>query len=128
MNFSRLSLAILLVGSSFCFAMEQSGVTDAKLQGYVDSAIAYLKLVGTEEAFKEFNKKNGEFANNWTYIWAYDQYGNNLAHGEHPEFVVRKGNIIRDLGEVGKKIMQKKIDAVKDYGKGWAEYVIDGRL
>lgn len=57
------------------------------LVAFVESAAAYVKENGKENALAEFNNPNGLFVRGELYIYAYDFNGTTLAHPVNPEKV-----------------------------------------
>lgn len=57
------------------------------LVAFVESAVAYVKENGKENALAEFNNPNGSFVRGELYIYAYDFNGTTLAHPVNPEKV-----------------------------------------
>jgi signal transduction histidine kinase len=79
--------------------------TNETLVAFVDSAVAYAKTHGKENALAEFNNPNGSFVQGELYIYAYDFNGTTLAHPVNPEIVGKKreganGVFVKEMGEV----------------------------
>lgn len=73
------------------------------LVAFVESAVAYVKTHGTENALAEFNNRNGTFVNGELYIYAYAYNGTTLAHPINPEAVGKpregaNGIFVREMG------------------------------
>ncbi|MDO8842397.1 cache domain-containing protein [Methanocalculus sp.] len=78
---------------------QQGGYTsNESLVAFVDSAVEYVHLFGSEKALAEFNNPNGSFIKGELYIYAYGFNGTTLAHPINPEKV---GKTRLDEGAIG---------------------------
>jgi hypothetical protein len=74
------------------------------LVAFVDSAAAYAKIHGKEQALAEFNNPNGSFIQGELYIYAYDFNGTTLAHPVNPDTIgkIREGAngiFVKEMGD-----------------------------
>lgn len=86
------------------------------LVAFVDSAVAYTKAHGRENALAEFNNKNGSFIKGELYIYAYAFNGTTLAHPVNPESVGK-------LREGANGVFVKEMGAVIRNGSGYYRFV-----
>ncbi|NMB78955.1 MAG: histidine kinase [Methanomicrobiales archaeon] len=78
------------------------------LVAFVDSAVAYVKTHGKEQALAEFSNPKGSFMQGELYIYAYDFNGTTLAHPINPESVGKKreganGVFVTEFGKAIRK-------------------------
>jgi methyl-accepting chemotaxis protein len=88
----------------------------------VKKAVAYVKEVGKEKAFAEFNNKKGKFTVKDRYIFVIDMKGVTLANGQYPEYTGKSRAEIKDENQ--NIAVSEILKAVKKSGKGWASYQI----
>lgn len=69
---------------------QETYTSNETLIAFVDSAVAYVKTHGKEEALAEFTNPKGSFIQGELYIYAYDFNGTTLAHPVNPETVGKK--------------------------------------
>lgn len=62
-------------------------VSNETLVSFVDSAVAYAKAKGTQQALSAFTDRNGSFVQGELYIFAYGFNGTTLAHPINPEAI-----------------------------------------
>ncbi|MDD5144060.1 cache domain-containing protein [Methanoregula sp.] len=91
-------------------------VSNETLVSFVDSAVAYAKVQGTERALSEFNNRNGSFIQGELYIFAYGYNGTTLAHPINPEAVGK-------LREGANGIFVEEMGAEVRNGSGFYRYV-----
>jgi cytochrome c len=116
---------VLLFTVLFCIVLPfiaTAGEVSKKRQAQenVTRAIAYVKEVGTEKAFAEFNNPRGKFTHNELYIFAYDASGRILAHGQFAKWI---GKTPPEINITTHTVAVAKILKIaKDPGKGWIDY------
>lgn len=111
--FVAFGLTLATAGSAFA-------VTAAEAQALVEKAVAHIKQVGAEKAFKEFNDPSGPWVKGELYILAYDYQGNNLVLGANPKM---NGKNLWDIKSPdGKYVVREFVDLVKAKGSGWVDY------
>jgi cytochrome c len=112
--FAFLALSLAFVSTS------QAAVSADEVKGLVDKAVAHIKQVGVEQAFKEFNDPAGVWVKGELYILAYDFQGNNLVLGANPKM---NGKNLWDIKSPdGKFVVREFVDLVKAKGSGWVDY------
>ena len=80
-------------------------------------AAAYLKSVGPEKAFPEFDAKDGVWHDRDLYVTVQDSKGVMVAHGTNPGLV---GKSLIDLRDVDGKLFEREMIAVTD--TGWVSF------
>jgi signal transduction histidine kinase len=83
----------------------QNYTSNETIVAFVDSAVAYVRTHGKEQALAEFSNPNGSFIRGELYIYAYDFNGTTLAHPINPESVGKKreganGVFVKEFGDV----------------------------
>lgn len=112
--FAFFALSLVFVSAS------QAAVSADDAKALVDKAVAHVKQVGAEQAFKEFNDPNGAWVKGELYILAYDYQGNNLVLGANPKM---NGKNLWDIKSPdGKFVVREFVDLVKAKGTGWVDY------
>jgi len=91
-------------------------VSNETLVSFVDSAVAYAKVQGTERALSEFNNRNGSFMQGDLYIFAYGYNGTTLAHPINPEAIGKPR-------EGANAVFVKEMADVVRNGSGFYRYV-----
>jgi signal transduction histidine kinase len=76
-------------------------------------AAAYLKSVGPEKAFAEFDAKDSVWHDRDLYVTVQDSKGVMLAHGTNPGLI---GRSLIDLKDVDGKPFERDIVAITDTG------------
>lgn len=118
MQFLRKLFVIL--GVNVLAAASAVAATTAEAQALVEKAVAHIKQVGTEKAFKEFNDPSGPWVKGELYILAYDYAGNNLVLGANPKM---NGKNLWDIKSPdGKYVVREFVELVKSKGTGWVDY------
>lgn len=112
-----LVLAFTVTGS-FAFAQEKPTQEEAKAM--VDKAAAYVKEVGKEKAFEEFNNPSGKFVKGELYIFAQSFKGIMLSHGANVKMVGQDHLELKDA--TGKQFVKEMVEVAKTKGNGWVEY------
>lgn len=91
----------------------------AETESFVKKAAEYVAANGKDAAFKEFNRKEGEFTKPPAYIFVVDYKGNMLADGINQPLVGKNQYDLQDAK--GKYINQQMIAKAKG-GGGWVIY------
>lgn len=101
-------------------AVLAAGPTKEEAKAMTEKAVAYIKEVGTEKAFKEFNTNPGPWVKGELYVLAYDYKGDNLVLGANPKM---NGKNLWDIKSPdGKFVVREFVDMVKNKGSGWVDY------
>jgi len=110
---AALAIAFVFVGS----ALADNRATPEDAQELVKQAVAYLKKHGKEQAFKEFQNKNGPFIYKDSYLFVYDLNGVCVAHGFDQSRVGKNYMDVAD--EDGKLYTKEYVELAKTKGSGW---------
>jgi cytochrome c len=108
-------LPIALVIPMLAWASGQATPDDAKALAI--KAAEYLKSVGPEKAFPEFDAKDSAWHDRDLYVTVEDSNGVMVAHGTNPGLI---GRPMIDLKDVDGKPFNREIQAIKDVG--WVGY------
>lgn len=123
MNFRTLYQC--LVGAAFVVgfhaqALSQEVGTRDEAKAMVDAAVAHVRKVGSEQAFKDFtDKSNMTWRKKDLYVWGCDMNGVNVAHGANEKLV---GKNLIDLKDPNGKLLIQELRAMAQKGGGWVEY------
>jgi len=77
----------------------------------------YLKSVGPEKAFADFDAKDGPWHDRDLYVTVQDSKGVMVAHGTNAGLI---GKVVLDLKDVDGKPFNHEVQAIKD--AGWVEF------
>lgn len=113
-------LAITTFGAAvlfapFAFAAGQATPDEAKAMAI--KAAEYLKSVGPDKAFPEFDAKDGVWHDRDLYVIVQDNKGVMVAHGTMPAMI---GKSMLDLKDVDGKPFNRETQAIKD--AGWVDF------
>jgi hypothetical protein len=116
----KLSLSVFLVAAAlispvFVHAAGQATPDEAKALAI--KAAEYLKSVGRDKAFPEFDAKDGPWHDRDLYVTVLDDKGLVLAHGNNPGLI---GKSVAELKDVDGKPFIRDFLATKD--AGWTDY------
>ena len=113
-----------LLGASLllCFqsAFAQEHGTRAEAQAMAQAAVAHIKKVGTEQAFKDFTNDKATWTKKDLYVWGSDNQGNCVTHGANPKLIGKNFMELRDTND--KAFIKEAIALVKAKGSGWVDY------
>lgn len=107
-----------MVFNTTAVAAEQGSADEAA--SMVKKAVDFLKANGTEKAFAEFDKQNGQFKDRDLYIFVVDLKGKTLAHGGNAKLVGKNVIELKDADD--KFFIKSMIDLAEKKGKGWVDY------
>jgi signal transduction histidine kinase len=99
-------------------AQERGTKDEAK--ALVESAVAHVKKVGAEQAFKDFQTDKATWMKKDLYVFAYDMQGNCRALVANDKMVGK--NLIEMKDPNGKFIIKEFISTVSSKGAGWINY------
>ena len=86
----------------------------------VKRALAHLRAVGSEQAFKDFDDKNGSFVDGERYVYVWDINGPMLASSASQH---RLGhNMMDQVDTDGKKYAVEIFEIARTKGNGWCDY------
>jgi cytochrome c len=100
--------------------MQSSALTAEEVRAFVNDAVVHFNRVGKEQAFKDFNRADGEFNKGELYIVCKSSDGVMVAQASKPELVGRNFGGILDPD--GKNPGIEMDNAAKTPGGGWANY------
>ena len=112
---SSVSLTAALLFAPAVYAAGQATPDDAKAMAV--KAAEYLKAVGPDKAFPDFDAKEGTWHDRDLYVYVLDNNGVMLAHGSNPGLI---GKTVLDVKDVDGKPMTRDTLAVKD--SGWVNF------
>ncbi len=112
---SSMLLAAALLSAPVVYAAGQATPDEAKAMAV--KAAEYLKVVGPDKAFPEFNAKDGPWHDRDLYVTVQDSKGVMVSHGTNPGLI---GKSVLDLKDVDGKPFNREIQQIKD--SGWIEF------
>ena len=116
-KFAVAACAVQLVAMGDSVAAGDRG-TDAEAEAMVVKAVALIKSVGPDKAYKVFtDHPDGAFKDRDLYVFVYDFDGVCLAQGANAKMVGKNLIGIKDID--GNAFIQGEIDLVKSKKKGW---------
>ena len=108
-------LVFLLAGS--IYAVDR----DAEIVAFTDKAIAHMKKVGNQQAYKDFKNRNGEFFKGEVYVVTLDLDGICRSQPVNPRLIGKNFISFRDSS--GALFVQEIITNLKkNGGVTWIEY------
>ncbi len=114
------SLSLLALGATLLFApcaWAAGEATPDEAKAMAVKAAEYLKAVGPDKAFPEFDAKDGSWHDRDLYVYVLDNNGVMLAHGTNPGLI---GKTVLEVKDVDGKSMTRETLAVKD--AGWVNF------
>ena len=114
-RFWQLLAAAVLLNVTAAYAAGQATPEEAK--AFAIKAAEYLKAVGPDKAFPEFDAKDGPWHDRDLYVTVLDSKGVMVAHGTNPGLI---GKSMVELKDVDGKPFNKDILAVAD--TGWVDF------
>lgn len=99
--------------------MAQDHGTKDEAKAMVGAALAHIKQVGNEQAFKDFTNDKASWVKKDLYVVAQNADGGVLAHGTNPKLVGK--NLIDAKDQNGKQFIRELI-ATGMKGEGWVDY------
>jgi hypothetical protein len=114
-SFPLLTFGALLLVAPPAWAAGQATPDDAKAMAI--KAAEYLKSVGPEKAFPEFDTKGGPWHDRDLYVTVQDSNGVMVAHGTNQGLI---GKSMLDLKDVDGKAFNREMQAIKDVG--WVNF------
>jgi hypothetical protein len=108
-------VAAALLAAPAALAAGQATPDEAKAMAV--KAADYLKSVGPDKAFPEFDAKDGPWHDRDLYVTVQDSKGVMVAHGTNAGLI---GKSMLDLRDVDGKLFNRDIQAIKD--TGWIDF------
>jgi cytochrome c len=114
------TLSVLVISAALLFApavraADQGTPDEAKAMAI--KAAEYLKSVGPEKAFAEFDAKDGPWHDRDLYVTVQNSQGVMVAHGTNPGLI---GKSVIDLKDIDGKPFNREIQAVKE--AAWVDF------
>lgn len=110
-----LAIGLSVALASVAYAAGQATPDEAKAMAI--KAAEYLKSMGPDKAFAEFDAKDGPWHERDLYVTVQNSQGVMVAHGTNPGLI---GKSVIDLKDVDGKPFNRDIQAVKD--AGWVDF------
>ncbi len=85
----------------------------------VEAAVAHVKKVGYEQAFKDFQNDKVTWVKKDLYIFAYTMQGVNVVLGTNDKF---PGKNMWDMQDPGGRFIIRDLAAIASKGAGWYKY------
>ena len=115
----RFGVAIFISFGLMGASMAQTAGTKDEAKAMVDAAVAHVKKVGPEQAFKDFTTDKANWTKKDLYVMAYDNTGKCVGHGANEKLI---GKVLIDLKDPnGKPLIQELMKTAKA-GGGWVDY------
>jgi cytochrome c len=94
--------------------------TAEEAKALVEKAVAHVKDVGEEQAFKDFTNKDGGYVEGELYVFCYSADVTLVAIGGNPSMV---GKNLRNLKDPdGKEASYELVQMGLEHGSGWVDY------
>ncbi len=101
-------------------ALAQDHGTKDEAKVLANAALAHIKKVGNEQAFKDFTADKASWTKKDLYVFALDGKGVTLAHGANDKLV---GKNMMELKDQNGKAFVREITALAaGKGEGWVDY------
>jgi signal transduction histidine kinase len=105
------------------FGLVSTALADAgtreEAKAMTEAAVAHVKKVGPEQAFKDFTTDKANWNKKDLYVMAYDNTGKCVGHGANEKLI---GKVLIELKDPnGKPLIQELMKAAKN-GGGWVDY------
>ena len=120
MKFLRTLTALLFAAAVSVTVMAQDRGTKDEAKAMTSAALAHIKKVGNEQAFKDFTTDKANWTKKDLYVFAADTKGNVLAHGANDKLVGK--NMIELKDQNGKMFVREMAELALTKGEGWVEY------
>lgn len=119
MKLFRTLTAMLLASVMSVAALAQDRGTKDEAKALVNAALAHIKKVGNDQAFKDFTADKASWNKKDLYVVAQGNKGLVLAHAANEKLVGK--NLIDVKDQNGKLFVRELID-VGGKGEGWVDY------
>jgi cytochrome c len=115
-----LRLSALLLCACWTAPGPAFAATADEAKALVERAVAHVKEVGEEQAFKDFTNKDGGYLEGELYVFCYSPDVTLVAIGGNPGMV---GKNLRNLKDPdGKEASYELVQMGLDHGSGWVDY------
>ena len=120
MKFFRTLMTLLFAGVMSVSAMAQDHGTKEEAKSLANVALAHIKKVGNDQAFKDFTTDKANWSKKDLYVFAMDAKGLTLAHGANEKLVGKNMMELKDQN--GKMFVREITDLAAAKGEGWVDY------
>jgi signal transduction histidine kinase len=120
MKFFRTLMTLLFAGVMSVSAMAQDHGTKEEAKALANAALAHIKKVGNDQAFKDFTTDKANWSKKDLYVFAMDAKGLTLAHGANEKLVGKNMMELKDQN--GKMFVREITDLAASKGEGWVDY------
>lgn len=120
MKLFRNLMTLVLAGFVSFGAMAQEHGTKDEAKAMVVSALAHIKKVGNEQAFKDFTSDKANWTKKDLYVFTMDSKGVVLGHGANEKLVGK--NLIELKDQNGKAFAREFVEVGMTKGEGWVDY------
>ena len=120
MKFFRTLMTLLFAGVLSVSAMAQDHGTKEEAKSLTNAALAHIKKVGNEQAFKDFTTDKANWSKKDLYVFVMDAKGLTLAHGANEKLVGKNMMELKDQN--GKMFIREITDLAASKGEGWVDY------
>ena len=115
-----LTISGLLLSANWIAPNRAYGATAEEAQALVERAVAHVKKVGEEQAFKDFTNKEGGFLEGELYVFCYSPDVTLVAIGGNLGMI---GKNLRNLKDPdGKEASYELVQMGLEHGSGWVDY------
>lgn len=119
MKFLRTLTALLFAAAVSVTVMAQDRGTRDEAKSLVNAALAHIKKVGNDQAFKDFSTDKANWTKKDLYVLVQDNKGLMLANGANEKMIGK--NLIDMKDQNGKPFAREMVD-VASRGEGWVDY------
>ncbi|MDO9198410.1 cache domain-containing protein [Rhodoferax sp.] len=120
MKLFRTLMTLLFAGVLSVSAMAQDHGTKDEAKVMANAALAHIKKVGNDQAFKDFTSDKANWTKKDLYVFSMEMKGVVLAHGANEKLVGK--NLIELKDQNGKAFAREFIDVGSTKGEGWVDY------
>ena len=116
--FSKLLAAVVAVALSVSVMAQDRG-TKEEAKALTVAALAHIKKVGPEQAFKDFTSDKASWVKKDLYVVAQSAVGGVVAHATNEKLV---GKNLIDVKDQNGKLFVRELIEVGMKGEGWVDY------
>ncbi len=120
MKLFRSLLTLVLAGFVSISVSAQEHGTKDEAKAMVGTALAHVKKVGNDQAFKDFTSDKANWTKKDLYVFVMDTKGVVLAHGANEKLVGK--NLIELKDQNGKLFAREFVEVGTTKGEGWVDY------
>lgn len=120
MKIFRSVVTLLFAGFVAVSAMAQDHGTKDEAKAMITAALAHIKKVGNDQAFKDFTSDKANWTKKDLYVFTMDLKGVVLAHGANEKLVGK--SLIELKDQNGKAFAREFVEVGTTKGEGWVDY------